>query len=916
LLYTELPVTPITRFNILATALAGLILALSISYFFIFLPYKEYSERKSTLRQRYIAEEKQDIKLEAQRAIDELQFLYRDYLNEIQTQLQVNVVGMKTFIEARQHESLSQIHSRVTQLRRELNQLPLMAHLIFDAQGELISCCNKQYLRELGMASDLNSAEIEALTQPLREEPQNKRVLIHWPSATDGSTLEVHALRSEAQYNGWQVVAMLPQQISDVHLQKRFLERLSHVRFGQDASGYFYILNAEAKPLMISIFSPPFNKDLVPLDIPDNIQQIAQRLVQTSANGGGYIDYSFENPASEHIIENKIAYVAPLPYWDWTLGTGFYTSILDNRIQAQSEDMLAATHQRARIGVIVVLINLLLGFLIAYVTNRHVRRIETKREEHLKQLQQYSNILDELCLVSKGDLEGNITYANDKFCEVSGYTREEMLGQPHSIVRHPSVSKSVFKRMWQRIEAGKKWRGISRNRTKDGDSYYADSVIMPLTDQDGNIVEYIAARYEITELLEKRDEVKLAFTTDKLTSLGSRHKLVLDISSGSEGMCLLLFDIVDFGGINHNLGTEAADQALLHFSNQLVEFFAAEGSTLYRLHSDLFAVLTESNQTQEIISTVEHFSAFLRRHPFNHAKEGHLNLTVISGVACGEEDLLTCADAALQHAKHNKQAVAIYNPEIANQQGRMRSYWINEVQQALLDQRLIPHYQPIVHILSGRITRYEALMRMQNSQGELISPGAFLPIMEQTSHYPEMTRAIFRQACMFFRYRSESFSVNLSVDDLLRRDTVDSIASMAKSYAVTDRLVLELVETENIHNYDVALKALIELKGLGIKIAIDDFGSGFANFSYLSAFPADFVKIDGSLIKKINEDEKTRNLVKLLIDYAHSEGMEVIAEFVSSVEIFDTISAMGCDYAQGYYFSAPIPGDKITHLKS
>jgi EAL domain-containing protein (putative c-di-GMP-specific phosphodiesterase class I) len=241
----------------------------------------------------------------------------------------------------------------------------------------------------------------------------------------------------------------------------------------------------------------------------------------------------------------------------------------------------------------------------------------------------------------------------------------------------------------------------------------------------------------------------------------------------------------------------------------------------------------------------------------------------------------------------------------------MRAYWINEVQQALLDQRLVPHYQPIVHIASGKVTRYEALMRMHNTYGELVSPGEFLPIMEQTSHYPEMTRAIFKQSCIFFRYREENFSVNLSVDDLLRRETVDEIASMAQKYGVAQRLTVELVETENVHNYESALKALAELKQLGIKVAIDDFGSGFANFSYLSAFPADFVKIDGSLVSKVNEDEKTRNLVRVLIDYAHSEGMEVIAEFVSSAEILETISAMGCDYAQGYYFGAPTPGEKI-----
>jgi len=904
-------VTPITRFNILATALAGLILALSISYFFIFLPYHEYSHRVAELRQNYIREEKKTIRLEVERVLNDLEYLTQDHLQQIETNLILELANMQSFMEYEGFSNLDQVEANLADMRRDIGLLHHTAYLVLGPNNRILSGSDSANLRKLGLDTDLSNPEMSSALQPLWESNPKQLTPISWPAADNSSVLDVYALYTELEQEGLRIVALTPKHICDRLLQQRFLERLSQVRYGADRSGYFYIFNLDAQVIMTPILSPAFNQDLSTKDVSQDLIAPAGDLVQAAQNGGGYVEYVFENPAHDNKKGEKISYVTPLPRWGWVIGTGFYTSALNHQISAQKEIFLTNTHRRARIGVVVVLLNLLLGFIIAYVTNRYVRRIETKRERHLKQLQQYSDLLDEICLVSKGDLDGNITYANDKFCEISGYTREELLGQPHNIVRHPSVPKSLFKRMWQKIQAGHKWRGISRNRTKDGGSYYADSVIMPLTDQDGNIVEYIAARYEITELLEKRDEVKLAFATDKLTSLGSRHKLVEDVSAGTDYKCLLLFDIVDFGGVNHNLGTENADEALRHFSNQLVEFFAPEGSTLYRLHSDIFAVLTESIQAEDIISIVEHFSEFLRQHPFTYAEEERLNLTFISGIACGEEDLLTCADAALQHAKHNKQAVAIYDPEIANQQGRMRSYWINEVQQALLDQRLIPHYQPIVHIPSGRITRYEALMRMRNSQGELVSPGAFLPIMEQTSHYPEMTRAIFRQACMFFRYRPEGFSVNLSVDDLLRRQTVDFIASMAKSYAVSDRLVLELVETENIHNYDVALKALIELKGLGIKIAIDDFGSGFANFSYLSAFPADFVKIDGSLVSKINEDEKTRNLVKLLIDYAHSEGMEVIAEFVSSVEIFETVRAMGCDYAQGFYFGAATPGDKL-----
>jgi len=904
-------VTPITRFNIIATALAGIILAASISYFFILLPYQEYSRRATELKQYYIMEEKRIIRREVTRVLNELDFLHRGHLKEITATLNLNLTNMKRFIESGRYANIQQVHTMVAHMRKELGYLEQAAYFVFTTEGNLISRCSRQHLLELGMEPDLGDAEITSVLEPLWGAAPKELQNMHWPANADSAPLPLHAIYETSTQNKLRIVAVIPQHISDKDLQIRFLEHLAQVRYGAEGSGYFFIFDLNARPIMSPALVPSFNSDLSPFSVTEKLLLTSRRLAEIAKHDGGYAEYHFTNPTNDNAEESKISYVTVLPRWDWILGTGFYTNALDERILTHQAELLSGAHKRTRIGVIVVLINLLLGLAIAYVTHRYVHRIEAAREEHLKRLEQYSKLLDELCLVSKGDLAGHITYVNDKFCQVSGYTREQMLGEPHNIVRHPSVPKMVFKRMWQRIQAGNIWRGISRNKTSDGNSYYADSVIMPLTDQNGNIVEYIAARYEITELLEKRDEVRLAFATDKLTSLGSRHKLVEDLRTSTEKSCLILFDVVDFGGINQNLGTETADQILLHLSNQMIEFFAAERYSLYRLHSDIFAVLTNTAAHAELHTTVEQFSKTLIRNTFVHTDSGTMNLNLVSGIACNEKDLLTCADAALQHAKQSKVTVAMYNTEIAANQGRTRAYWINEVQQALLDQRLIPYYQPIVHILSGETRRHEALMRMVNISGEIIPPGSFLPIMEQTSHYPEMTRAIIKQACMFFRYRKDSFSVNIAVDDLLHRSTVDFIATTATSYAVTGRLVLELVETENIHNYEVALKALAELKSLGIKIAIDDFGSGFANFSYLSAFPADFVRIDGSLISKINEDEKTRNLVQILIDYAHSEGIEVIAEFVSSAEILATVTQMGCDYAQGYHFGAPAPGESI-----
>ena len=741
-------------------------------------------------------------------------------------------------------------------------------------------------------------------------------------------------------------------------MQRIVEQHVSEHRFGLNKLGYIFIykaLNLQGGKDFAVMYANPNRPDLVGKYISDDFKDAKGKMFRKEflqrlrTHGECYVNYwykKFDHPEPSP----KTSYFKLTDDREYIIAAGMYLDDIEHDIAVMMKSVNAELKIHITIfsaaGILTILFFL---YLLNNLSNRvrnnfelftdffkqtvhsdeiidrsliryaeldqlaeYANQMLYEKTAYLKSLEQYKQLLDQICLVSKGNLGGDITYANDNFCEISGYSREELIGQPHSIIRHPGVPASIYKKMWDKIQAGETWRDIIKNKAKDGQVFYVDTVIAPLVDQNGTILEYISARYDITELLENRNEVKLAFATDNLTSLASRHKLIQDINSTPNDKCLLLLDVDDFSGINKQLGIDESDRLLRYLSHELMNFFTNEDCPHYRLHGDIFAILSMEQNQIELAQQCQLFFKHLTNHPFTCANGEALILTLVGGLACAEKTLLSCADSALQNAKKNNLPLQIYSQELDSLPNEGRTYWINQVQLALQENRLFPHYQPIVHLASGQVDKYESLMRMVDRDGKIVSPGEFLPILEQTRYYPQMTQSIVQQACRFFSSKKVSFSVNLSVDDLLQQKTVEFVIATAKRYKVMDRLVIEVVETQNVQNYDVALQSIDTFKSLGMKIAIDDFGSGYANFSYLSEFPADFVKIDGSLISKVNSDSKTHHLVKMLIDYAHNGGMEVIAEFVSDAAILKSIKELGCDYGQGYYLGRPVPGEEIS----
>jgi EAL domain-containing protein (putative c-di-GMP-specific phosphodiesterase class I) len=289
-------------------------------------------------------------------------------------------------------------------------------------------------------------------------------------------------------------------------------------------------------------------------------------------------------------------------------------------------------------------------------------------------------------------------------------------------------------------------------------------------------------------------------------------------------------------------------------------------------------------------------------------REEEVNIRITIGVAMGQERVLSRADIALRHAKANKIPIAFYREdEGVEELYRSNLIMAANVRRALFEHRIICHYQPVVDLQTGKIRKYETLVRMVDEEGRIIPPMEFLPIAKQTKLYPQITLEVLYQACTLFATREEEFSINLSDSDIRNPHIVEEIIKTIIKTDTASRIVFEILESEGIENYDEVSRFIDRVKALGAKIAIDDFGTGYSNFENILKLNVDFIKIDGSLVREISTNARHQIIVETIIDFAQKIGARTIAEFVRDEETYTIVKALNVDYAQGYFTGKPMP---------
>lgn len=538
-----------------------------------------------------------------------------------------------------------------------------------------------------------------------------------------------------------------------------------------------------------------------------------------------------------------------------------------------------------------------LGILIDQLEKSNIDLTNT-----LQQLDRYKNVLDHHNIVTKSDLNGIITYANDKFCEVSGYSRYELIGQPHSIIRHPDVDKNIYTEMWQLLRQKKIWKGILKNQHKDGSAYYLDTYIAPMFDEFGNIIEYIAVRHDITELIEKRENLEHIAKTDTLTGLGNRFALVNALTS-IKSPALALIDVDHFSEINDFYGQRIGDEVIIELSNMLKSITASK-INLYRLGSDVFALLCDHINREAFLSVLHEISAQIRLKPLL-INEKLIPLETTIGISFEHADkIIATADMALTIGKKRKHPFMVYADEFSlEKEYENNIHWALKIKKAIEDDRIIMHYQPIANNKTGVVEKYEALVRLIDEDETIISPYKFLDIAKKSKQYHLITKKVIEKSFKKFEFEDVSFSINLTIEDILSLDCNNYFFSMLDTCNVKGRVVIELVESEGIENFEEVTSFINKAKKYGCKVAIDDFGTGYSNFEYLLRLKPDFIKIDGSIIKQIHKD--SLEVVKTIVDFAKRTGIKTIAEFVCDEDIHNMVKSLDIDYSQGYYIGEP-----------
>jgi len=558
--------------------------------------------------------------------------------------------------------------------------------------------------------------------------------------------------------------------------------------------------------------------------------------------------------------------------------------------------------------VMVLFISAFIGLLLSLIPEKFARRLlasKEKLEETQHFLDEYLAAMNTNNIITKSDLKGTITYINDNFIEVTGYKEHEVIGKPHSILRSDETSKETFTDLWKTIQAKKTWTGILKNKKKDGTFYYVDNAIMPILNTKNEIVEYIGIRHDITDLILQKESILASARKDSLTNCGNRMLLFEEIHTKASNN-LAVIDINDFSSINDFYGHTIGDIVIKKFAELLLNSLDDYEFKLYRLHSDKFAILNTSLTKKKFVDYVRTLN---KKMTDSIIKLGVKNFDILTTVGISFEnnyELLLTGEIANKHAKKVNQNILIYEKKLEIEKAfEMNLTWVTKIKNALAENKFLVHYQPIFNNKTKKIEKYEALVRLEDEDGTLISPFYFLSLAKKSKQYINITKKVIDLSFEKFKNSKLEFSINLTIEDVLNKELNEYLIKKIKKYNVGKILVLELVESENIEKYDEFVNFIKLFKSFGCKIAIDDFGTGYSNFEYLIKVDADYVKIDGSMIKDIEHNQNSKEIVRTIVEFAKKMNFKTIAEYVSNEEIYNIVNELGIEYSQGYYIGKP-----------
>lgn len=511
-------------------------------------------------------------------------------------------------------------------------------------------------------------------------------------------------------------------------------------------------------------------------------------------------------------------------------------------------------------------------------------------------LKQYQEATDHSVIVSKTNTKGMITYVNNEFCRVSEYSREELLGQNHNIVRHPDNPKSLYEEMWNTIKNKKQtWQGMLRNYTKSGGSYYVKTTIKPILDKSNNVIEYIALRDDITDIMSPRRQLN-------------------DLLDSSTEAIVILIRIEGFDDIENFYGQKLTHTIEENFADELLNFIPKSCSfnKVYILGNGEYAFAQNSKEViNNIESVIKHLKELQQNINDANINIGEIDydISVVISVSYGENSLED-AKHGMKELIRRKQDFIVSNgfAQKEHDDAEENIKTIKMVKNAIDNVNIISYFQPIINNKTKEIEKYESLVRLVDEYENIISPFAFLDVAKKGRYYPKITSLVLENSFDALNHTDMDISINISVIDIEKKLTRVKLIKLIEQYKDdASRIILELLEGEEVKNFDIIKSFISKVKVLGVKIAVDDFGSGYSNFARLLEYQPDIIKIDGSLVKNIEHNKLSLSVVKTIVAFAKDQNLKTVAEYVENENIFNILNNLGVDYSQGYYFGKPQP---------